>query len=316
MTLKNKINFDKYNKDFLYCEKIIKENSKNFHTAFSQLTKDKSRAVYAIYAFCRRADDAIDKYKDISLIEEMILNLEFIQQNYSNMIYSLSQFSDIKNPDNAIWRALILSFQRYNLKFEPFFDLLIGQKLDLNFQQPKTEKELSEYSYYVAGSVGLMLLPILSKNADEIYKPAIKLGEAMQRTNILRDIGEDLLMDRIYIPETVLKKFNISKQSLENFHINEQFILMWEYEAKKAEKLYQESFTMIPLIDKNCQLALLSSALIYQEILTMIRKNHYLIFDRKISVPKNIKIKLIMKAKRILSEFDASTKNEKWTTIK
>ncbi len=71
---------DEYDNDFLYCETIIKKHSKNFHTAFSQLPKDKARAVYAVYAFCRRADDAVDEKQDPLLIEAMKKRLEEMQK--------------------------------------------------------------------------------------------------------------------------------------------------------------------------------------------------------------------------------------------
>ena len=170
--------FDKYSEDFASCEEVIKKHSKSFYSAFSQLPKDKARSVFAIYAFCRQADDAIDLLKDLKLLNE----------NH----HGLHKLEAGTVLDAPIWRALSVVFATYDLPFQPFYDMLTGQRMDLYFQQPATEADLSHYSYYVAGSVGLMLLPILSSSAAEIQTPAKKLGEAMQRTNILRDIGEDL----------------------------------------------------------------------------------------------------------------------------
>lgn len=302
MTVKSLNVFDEYDNDFLYCEAIIKKHSKNFHTAFSQLPKDKARAVYAVYAFCRRADDAVDEKQDPLLIEAMKKRLEEMQKQVSDDAIDLPQAVKEEDPDEAIWRALTLSFQQFDLQFQPFFDLLVGQKQDLDFQQPTSEKELSDYSYYVAGSVGLMLLPILSQAAAAIQEPAIKLGEAMQRTNILRDIGEDLRMGRIYLPQTVLAQYNLSREALAAGNQNPQFIEMWEHEAQLADTLYQESFVMMPQIDEDCREALLAAALIYREILTVIRKNNYQVFAEKTAVPKQRKIQLLFTAKKMLRQ--------------
>ena len=109
-------------------------------------------------------------------------------------------------------------------------------------------------------------------------------------------------MGRIYLPQTVLAQFNLSREALAAGNQNQQFIEMWEHEAQLAETLYQESFVMMPQIDEDCREALLAAALIYREILTVIRKNNYQVFAEKTAVPKQRKIQLLFTAKKMLRQ--------------
>jgi phytoene synthase len=179
--------------DYKYCESIIKENSKTFYKAFSLLKKEKANAIYAVYAYCRVTDDSIDIYNSperLQVLEE-----------------KLKDFEKGKVPDEPLWRALKDIFEKYNMNINPFYEMIQGQKMDINYSQPKTQDDLTNYCYYVAGTVGKMILPIIvSEKINKINIDKIKLGEAMQITNILRDIGEDFDNGRIYIPQTIMEK--------------------------------------------------------------------------------------------------------------
>ena len=248
--------------DFLYCKEIIKENSKSFYKAFSRLPKDKANAIFAVYAFCRTADDLIDLRNDAER-----LNL-FKDE--------LSLFSKGEIVDKPLWRALEEVFKNYNMDIKPFFEMIEGQLMDANFKNIETQDELIDYCYYVAGTVGLMILPILStKHHKELEEVAVKLGTAMQITNILRDIGEDLKINRIYIPKEIMDKFNYSSLDLSSNLINNNFIKLWEYEAKISEELYKEAYKKIKLFDKDSSGAVLLAATLYKEILNSVRKNNY-----------------------------------------
>ena len=250
------------NDDFLYCRKIIKENSKSFYKAFSKLPKNKANAIFAVYAFCRTADDLIDLSNDK---DSLLL--------FKDELYS---FSEGKVIDKPLWRALGEVFKNYDMDIKPFFEMIDGQLMDANFKNIETQDELLNYCYYVAGTVGLMILPILStKHHKELKEVAIKLGAAMQITNILRDIGEDYKINRIYIPKEVMDKFNYSSLDLASNSINNNFIELWEYEANIAEELYKETYKKINLFDKDSRAAVILSSRLYKEILNSVRKNNY-----------------------------------------
>ena len=248
--------------DYKYCENIIKTNSKSFYAAFSTLPNQKRNSIYAIYAFCRFADDSVDVLDS----KESLLSLE----------NSLKELISGNPPDTPIFRALSHTFDLYDIDTEPFYDMIIGQLSDFEFVQPNSLKDLSDYSYYVAGSVGLMLLPIIAtKNQSQLKYVAKSLGEAMQFTNILRDIGEDYDSNRIYIPTELLDKFPNSLEAIKTKVVNDDFIKCWEHLAQLAEKNYDFFFEHLYLFDIDSQKAVAKSALYYGEILNVVRKNNY-----------------------------------------
>ncbi len=231
------------------------------------MPKSKARAIYAIYAFCRKADDSID---EASSIEEQEKALQQLKEQ-------LDQFSEGNIPDDPIWRALEDVFHTYEMSLQPFYDQLQGQTMDFNFIQPETLEDLERYSYYVAGSVGLMLLPILATDRHhELHESAISLGVAMQITNILRDVGEDQReIGRIYLPSELMAASGYSEQDLQQETVNTSFIELWERLAARSEMLYSLFKKDLRKFDEDSQFPVLLSANIYQEILDVVRSNQY-----------------------------------------
>ncbi|MDU0202117.1 phytoene/squalene synthase family protein [Paenibacillus sp. PFR10] len=270
--------------DFAYCETIIKKHSKSFYYAFSQLPKEKANAVYAIYAFCRTADDCADSN------QPFVEKLESLQR----LKKDLDLFRTHAELDHPLWRALRQVFTDYNMDIQPFYDQLTGQWMDMNFTIPQNMHELESYSYYVAGSVGLMLLPVLaSRSAEELRPSAIDLGTAMQITNILRDIGEDLhTKERIYLPEEEMERSGYTQKDLRHGLINENFVRLWERLAERAESLYNLSYSSIDLYDDDSKMPLLLSVGMYRGILDAVRSNNYDCFSKRNFVTKENMIKI------------------------
>ncbi|MFC6293416.1 phytoene synthase [Macrococcus epidermidis] len=253
--------------DYKYCREIIKRHSKSFYYAFKQLPEDDANAVYAIYTFCRMADDIVDRTASVDYRKAVL----------DTFNSKLLQFEEGILIDEPMWRALKDVHQRYPLDLTAFKMQITGQQMDLMYTQPETIKDIERYSLYVAGSVGRMLLPILSTNVTlEMKENAEKLGIAMQITNILRDIGEDFKRyQRVYIPKQIMNKFNYTNQQLASFEINSDFINMWEYLAEYAETLYDEFLHYINQYHIHARLPLLLSMLVYKEILNEVRRNNY-----------------------------------------
>ena len=258
---------------YRYCEEVIKKNSKSFYYAFRQLPKDKANAVFAIYTFCRRADDSVDEIKSKVSQKEAIDRLKLELQLFE-------RGEEIHHP---MWLALRDVFNRYTMDIRPFYEQLEGQRMDIHFTQPMTLKDLETYSYYVAGTVGVMLLPILAQNAKvDLTKHAINLGIAMQITNILRDIGEDYRQkNRIYIPQSLLSSELYGEQDLKQSKINSQFIKIWELLAHRAEALYEDFSEAIFCFDEDSRFQVLLASKIYRGILNAVRENNYDCFHTK-----------------------------------
>lgn len=278
--------FQEHKADFDYCEQVIKKNSKSFYAAFSTLPPEKAMSVYAVYAFCRKADDIVDEEADLVALSHLKTELKLFEKGVEK--------------DHPVWRALRVVFNHYTMDISPFYDMIAGQEKDLIFEQPETQTDLEDYSYYVAGSVGLMLLPLMTDTPEKYQTEAIALGRAMQITNILRDVGEDLQNNRIYLPKEVMVKHGYTEEMLQNKTINDNFIELWEYEAKIAESYYEQSLELVHNVDEEAKQPLLLSMLFYKDILNAVRNNDYQCFDKRNVVSKRRKLGLLGQAAKIL----------------
>lgn len=283
-------------KDYAYCEKVIKVSSKSFYTAFSKLPKDKAKAVYAIYAFCRQADDTVDANEPLALKKENLAILEA----------ELKEFEKGKTPNHPMWRALRDVFNRYAMTTSPFYDQLEGQKRDLDFQEITDLAALKDYSYYVAGSVGLMLLPILATKSgitESLKESAVSLGVAMQITNILRDVGEDYRENkRVYLPTELLDRHQVDlAQNVEKGPDN-NFIALWEELAEESSRGYVEFEDSISHYDSDCRFPVLVSSKLYSGIMDSVRKNNYDCLSKRNYVPEARMMELILETRKILKE--------------
>lgn len=269
-------------KAYLHCESIIKEHSKTFYKAFMLLPKEKKQAVWAVYAFCRQVDDIVDEGRDPK--EELF----GFKQSFAVFLKGQLPSQD------PMWLALQDVFQKYEMDVQAFHDMITGQEMDLYKKLYYTEEEVLHYSYHVASTVGLMLLPILApNNKDVLRQDAIALGQAMQITNILRDIGEDLERDRIYIPIEKLEQAGYSIEDLKMHIVNNKFISVWEDMANKAEKLYEQAMSSIDLYPLHSRTPVKGAAYLYRAILGSIRKKGYSVFKTKHYVSNEEKREII-----------------------
>jgi len=272
--------------DFNKCELIIKENSKTFYKAFSMLkAKQDRQAIYAIYAYCRVVDDAIDEYKDIDLLN-----------SYESKLMDMIKGDA---PTDFIFRSLNEVIKHYYPKaydFKPYFDLIEGQRQDFLFTQPKTLDDLLKYCYHVAGVVGEMLSYVLAPKSviGELKLVARNLGEAMQITNILRDIGEDRKRKRIYIPLDVMHQFNYTQKDLELGVVNHGFIQMFEYLANYAHKKYEIALEKLHLFKPDARKPLLLASKMYEEIIPTIRSNNYDVYNIRSVVSDERKKEIVL----------------------
>ncbi|QDY45835.1 phytoene/squalene synthase family protein [Planococcus glaciei] len=271
--------------DFDYCESVIRRHSKSFYYAFSKLPEEKSPGGLRHLRLCRTADDSVD---ETSGNATQLRELERVNAE-------LDRFARGEYIDHPLWRALRVVFNTYDMDLEPFYDQIKGQRMDLSFEAPQTLEDVETYSYYVAGSVGRMLLPIIaSQSKVDCTDAAVNLGVAMQVTNILRDVGEDFReKGRIYLPTEELERVGYQKEQLAHSEINDGFIQVWELMAKRAEALYDEFIECISNFDADSQIPIVVSAQVYREILTSVRQNNYDCFKQRNFVTKQEMIRIL-----------------------
>jgi 15-cis-phytoene synthase len=265
-----------------HCENIIKLHSKTFYRAFSLLPKDQKKAVWAVYAFCRKVDDIVD--------EGLWPSDELLQFEREFESFLMGYY----NEEVPMWVALNDVFKHFNMDIEAFRDMIKGQRMDLNERAYVTMDDVLDYSYHVASTVGLMLLPILAPGKEhQLREDGIYLGYAMQLTNILRDIGEDLERGRLYIPQDLLVKYEYTVTELMDYRNNEAFRSIWEEMALVAEDYYDKAFRTMNLYPVYSRTPVKGAALLYRAILGEVRKNHYNVFSKKHFVSKDVKEKII-----------------------
>lgn len=265
--------------DFEYCEEIIRRHSLSFYTAFSALPAQKARSVYAIYAFCRLADDCIDERQNLAELQQLERELE--------------RFFEGHTPDTPVWRALRVVFNSFDMDPWAFRAMIDGQKKDYTFSQPQTQNDLEAYCYLVAGSVGLMLLPVLSSLHRTWRQQAVHLGVAMQLTNILRDVGEDYQRGRVYFPAECMEKYGYTMEDLASQTVDKRFKALWEHQAKRAEELYLSFEKAIPLLDDDSVVPVLSASRLYGGILQAVRGNEYNCFTKRAIVSPGLREELL-----------------------
>ncbi len=255
---------------YSYCERIIADNSKSFYKAFSLLPKEKRKAVWAVYAFCRKVDDIVDEGSHPEP------ELRTFRKEFDEFLAGSIKW------DDPMWLALEDVFESYDMDASAFYGLIKGQEMDLTINRYRTLDELLDYSYHVASTVGLMLLPILAPGRTALLKDgAISLGYAMQITNILRDIGEDLSRGRIYLPQEIMRKYGLAEEALGSGTVSESFIQVWEELASIAESHYERAFETINDYPLSSRVPVKGAALVYREILSTIRSKEYTVFHEK-----------------------------------
>lgn len=278
---------DSLKKAYQQCEEIIKNHSKTFYKAFSLLPLQKKQSVWAVYAFCRTVDDIVDEGSSPES------ELQAFESDFQQFLEGKHQ------EDHYLWAALNDTFKRYDMDVDVFKDMIAGQRMDLTKKRYDSVDEVLTYSYHVAGTVGLMLLPILAPKKKELLKNgALSLGLAMQLTNILRDIGEDLDRDRIYLPKDVLEQFSCREQDLKDGLVNSSFISVWEYLAFEAEAYYEEAMDTINEYPLHSRKPVKAAALFYKAILDKIRKNNYQVFSKRNYISQDEKQHILSQMER------------------
>jgi len=270
---------------FKQADKITREFARTFYLASLFLPPEKKHASYAVYAICRLSDEAVDS-GDGAGRENKLKKLE---EKISGA-YSGGQTED------PLLTAFSHTLKRYQIPKEYFDALIRGMRMDLEFKRYPDFPSLSGYCYNVAGVVGLIMLKVFGYKDIRAEGYAVKLGIAMQLTNILRDIKEDLGRGRIYLPQDEISRFGISEKQLAEGKLDDNFRQFMRFQIERCRAFYRESLEGVKLIENPiCRFAVLCMGEIYSAILEDIEKNGYDVFSRRARTGNLGKILLILK---------------------
>ena len=262
-----------------YCRHVTRRASKTFYWASLFLPYQKRLAAWAIYALCRSVDDIADTpEKGRDPLAELAQWRQRLQQVYQG---------EGTHPIMLAWADML---RQYDVPLQPVLDLIDGVQTDLGPVRFGTFEELRCYCYRVAGTVGLLMAPVLGYQSPDALPCAVNLGIAMQLTNILRDIGEDAQLGRIYLPSAEIAQFGYCEEALRAGVVNGAFVHLMQFQIARAESYYEQALPGIGLLDPAVQLAIMASARLYRGILGAITANGYDVFRQRAFVPLSAKV--------------------------
>lgn len=254
-----------------YCDRLIKANSRTFYLASSLLPRHKRRSVRALYAFCRATDDLIDQTPHPDHARAL---LESWQAR-------LGASPTAYDPIPLAWAETKV---RHRIPRGYEVQLIEGIARDLRQRRYGTFAELTEYCYGVASTVGLMVMHIVEFLDEAAVSYAVKLGVALQLTNILRDVGADWQTGRVYLPLEELAHFGLSEADVALGRVDERWRAFMAFQISRTRALYAEAEPGIALLDADGRLAIAAAADLYRAILADIEAHDYDVFHRRAHV--------------------------------
>ena len=249
--------------------KITRTSKSNLALAFVSLSRERRRDITSFYAFCRVIDDIAD---------DVDLSVEEKRRGLSEWRQWLRRPGPNESPVAAEVRGLM---QKYAVTPEMLEEIIAGVEMDLHIHRYQSFDELRVYCYRVASAVGLVSIEIFGYRNPACKEYAIQLGLALQVTNIIRDVGKDLRVDRIYLPQEDLARFNYSEKELQDRQYNDRFVQLMQFEANRAREFFARAVGVLPEEDRKSMVAAEIMASIYRGLLRRMELDKFRVFEKE-----------------------------------
>jgi phytoene synthase len=272
---------------FAAARDICRQHARSFFLCSYFLPPHKRNAAYAVYAFCRMIDDAIDAPADGGegcSSDTLASRLEMFEQRLDEIYADRLDLPNVefRTPQQHALHAFSLTVQEYTIPRQYFSDLAEGCRMDLTVVRYASWTALEKYCYHVAGVIGLIMSGVFGLTHSDAGKNAVMMGNAMQLTNILRDIGEDYGRGRIYLPLEDMVRFGYSEKDLGARVVNEPFRKLMQFEVARARQMYQLGAEgLCWLAGDGSRLTASAMAVIYSGILDAIEAQDYGVFSAR-----------------------------------
>jgi phytoene synthase len=269
-----------------HCEMLTRRASSNFYWGFRLLPHDRRRALCAVYAFCRAADDLADEPgRDTDPRRLLARWREELERAYAG------------RPVHPVGVALADTVARFAIPREHFDAVIAGVEMDLDRNRYETwEGDLEQYCYRVAGAVGLICIEIFGYRDPSARQYAVELGLAFQLTNILRDVADDAQRGRIYLPGADLKRFGCREEDVLVGHCTDAFRQVMAFECARAGEHYGRARFLLAEDDRQSLAPAEAMRLIYEQLLRRIMLRHYDVFGPKVRLTRPEKAGLAVAA--------------------
>ncbi len=247
---------------------LTRQHSRTFFMASGLLPRAKRQAIQALYAFCRVCDDLVDTGPP----DDRLARLEEWRRR------ALTEEPHSEDPIALAWTDTRI---RYRIPLHYAHQLIDGVARDLKVQRYTNFEELAEYAYGVASTVGLMSMYIVGFVSEQALPYAVKLGVALQLTNILRDVGEDWRNGRLYLPQEELAAYNLNETDIATGQLDKRWKDFLSFQIDRTRRLYQEALPGLRFLSTDGRFAVAAAAELYQAILEDIESHDGDVFNRR-----------------------------------
>jgi len=276
-----------------YCQQKTAQSGSSFYYSFLFLPTEKRKAITALYAFCREVDDVVDECTDPALADS---KLDWWREEVARLYAGKAT--------HPVTQALTTSLENFDLHKEYLDEILDGMQMDLRISHYENFDDLLLYCHRAAGVVGLLAVEIFGYQDSNTLKFAENLGIAFQLTNIIRDIKEDAMRGRIYLPLQELDSFSVKPEDLQLPGTTDAMRKLVRFEVERAHEYYKKALTYIPARDHFSQRSSLIMASIYQALLAEIEKDGFNVMEHRIKLTPLRKLWIAWKTYRNLKKLD------------
>ena len=260
-----------------YVQQKAAASGSSFYYAFLFLSKPRRAAITAFYAFCREVDDVVDNMVDPSVAT-------------SKLAWWRSEVDAAfaGQPSHPVMQALLPLAADYHIESRHLRAVVDGCQMDLQQTRYLDYANLQQYCHLVAGVVGEVAANIFGQTQAQTTAYAHRLGLALQLTNIIRDVGEDALRSRIYLPVSDLQQFGVraheilKRQNGDDFQ--QRFRALMQFQALRAHQTYDEALALLPEVDRRAQKPGLMMASIYRTLLREIERDDFAVLTQRVSL--------------------------------
>lgn len=248
---------------------ITRKSASNLALAFILLPRAKRDAMSALYAFCREVDDVADD--ESTPVEQRRAQLAAWRED-------IRRTCENESPHMPVNREFQPVIQQFKLPLALFDELIKGCEMDLDTKRYENYEALEKYCYRVASVVGLLSIEIFGYKNPACHDYAIYLGQALQFTNILRDVRTDAERGRIYLPQTELTKFNVTEREILEFRYSENFRALIASMAERAKHFYRLARETLPTEDRHSMVAAELMGSVYWRLLQKLERQQFNVF--------------------------------------
>ena len=256
-----------------YVQQKAAASGSSFYYAFLFLPAPRRAAITAFYAFCREIDDVVDDTADAGVASS---KLAWWQTEVAQAFAG--------RPSHPVLQALMPLAANFQVEQRHLLAVIEGCQMDLNQTRYLDYPGLQRYCHLVAGVVGEVAANIFGRTQDQTTLYAHKLGLALQLTNIIRDVGEDALRGRIYLPMNELQQFDVKAHEILKRSDSDRFIELMKFQARRAHDLYDEALQLLPQADRRAQKPGLMMAAIYRALLREIEHDKFRVLRQRTSL--------------------------------